>query len=71
MNAGVRHFDQSVCFLFFLRSILFLLLLFIGTGSGPYPPNGLQRNTRHTASPEPRMTPHSSIASMAYWEQVG
>ena len=42
-----------------------------GTGSCPPLQKGWQRRMRHTASPLPRRIPWRSIASIAYWLQVG
>jgi hypothetical protein len=42
-----------------------------GTGSCPQPPQGLQDAIRLAAIQPPLRTPHSLIASMEYWEQVG
>lgn len=42
-----------------------------GTGSGPCPPQGWQREMRFMASQVPLKTPYFIRASLAYCEQVG
>lgn len=53
------------------RAVLCAATLAAGTGSCPQPPQGWQRQRRRVASQEPRRAPCVSIASRAYWEQVG
>lgn len=43
----------------------------LGTGSKPKPPQGWQREMRLKAIHVPFRMPHSSMASIAYCEQVG
>ena len=49
------------------------MLFLLDQGTGSYPPleNGLQRRILHTAISPPLTAPYFSMASMAYWEQVG
>ena len=47
------------------------VLLFLGTGSCPWPPQGWQRLIRRRPIPIPFIGPHSSIASTMYWLQDG
>jgi hypothetical protein len=53
------------------HSIQSRIIFFLGTGSYPCVPQGLQRAMRFEPNQIPLITPHSRMASMAYCEHEG
>ena len=50
-----------------------LMSVYRSTGTGSYPPllKGVHRSRRQAAIHPPRQAPYRSIASLAYWLQLG